>query len=78
MYSNIQSASNSRNPAIIVKKRWMVIALCLDVNTYFLLIEWIFESGTKICGLLNKRSMCYLYYCTKENAKKRKKQGVQH
>ena len=39
MYSNIQSASNSRNPAIIVKKRWMVIALCLDVNTYFLLIE---------------------------------------
>ena len=27
----------------------------------------------RICGPLNKRSTCYLYYCTKENAKKRKK-----
>ncbi len=39
MYSNIQSASNSRKPAIIVKKRWMVMPLCFDVNVYSLLIE---------------------------------------
>ena len=32
----------------------------------------------RIYGLPNKRSVRYLYYCTKENAKKSKKQDMQH
>ena len=55
MYSNIQRASNSRKPPIIIKKRAAMLI------------------KERICGPLNKRSTSYLYYCTKENAKKRKK-----